>query len=66
MNLWTVYASPSDFPGQYVARRWVLDTPTTDVLVAATLEELRALLPPGLHCLPRNVLDDAVIVETWI
>jgi len=43
-----------------------LDKPTTNVIVADTLEEVRALLPPGLICMPRDVADDGVIVETWI
>jgi len=68
MNLpmWTVYMNPKDYPGKFVARCWDLDKPTTNVIVADTLEEVRALLPPGLICMPRDVADDGVIVETWI
>ena len=66
MNIWTVYASPADFPGLFVARRWEVDRPTADVLTAPTLAQLRAQLPLGLHRLARQPDDDSVIVECWI
>ena len=66
MNIWTVYYSPADYPGKFVARRWILDMPTTDVLVDDTLPALRERLPPGLYRMNRNPQDDPVIIETWI
>jgi hypothetical protein len=36
------------------------------VLRSASLETLRAMLPPGLRCLPREPGDEESIVETWI
>lgn len=66
MNIWTVYASPLDYPGQFVARRWIFHEPTGDLLVADTLEELRAMLPAGLERFERFDGDDPVIVECWL
>lgn len=66
LSIWTVYAHPSDFPDCYVARRFVRETPTDDVLVAPTLNELRMMLPPGLYRMPRNEFDEVNIVEVWI
>jgi hypothetical protein len=72
LYLWTVYANPTDFPGQYVARRWEAragdrePVPCAECIVRDTLDEVRADLPPGLYCMPRDPGDDPTIVETWL
>jgi ribosomal protein L37E len=70
LEMWTVYDHPKDQPDSFVARKWCVDGQTmlgtSDMFVASTLGELRALLPPGLHRLPRNEGDDPTIVETWL
>lgn len=66
LALWTVYDSPTDLPGRFVARKWLLDQPTNDLLEDKTLDGLRAKLPPGLTCLARLPQDDPKIVETWV
>lgn len=66
LELWTIYDSPIDLPGSFVARKWVLDTPTSELLQDKTLDGLRAKLPHGLHCMPRSPGDEPQIVETWI
>lgn len=69
---WTVYANPSDFPGQHVARRWAVrpgspePDPCAVCIVRDTLAEVRAALPPGLYRRPRASDDDPTIVETWL
>jgi hypothetical protein len=67
---WAVYDHPRDYPQSFVARRWVgiagKMIPTADMFVAETLDEVRALLPPGLVYFPRRRGDDPVIVETWL
>lgn len=65
LAIWTVYNNLKDFPGQYVALKWINDTPTQDLLAAGSLDSLRDLLPPGLVCMTRNTGDDPTIVETW-
>ena len=72
LHMWTVYQSPSDHPGvAFLARRSEIRTgfngviATRDIRKADTLDALRALLPPGLICLPRHPADDPVIVEVW-
>jgi malonyl-CoA/methylmalonyl-CoA synthetase len=66
VTLWVIYDSPRDFPGLFVARKWLNDRPTPDLLQGTTLKQLREQLPAGLHCLPRSEKDDPKIVETWI
>ena len=63
---WTIYKHPLDYPNKYVARKFVLDKPTSEILVGGTLEEIRKLLPLGLTCIDRHETDDPVIVETWL
>ena len=72
--MWTIYDHPRDYPDSWVARRWEVGgktrvpapIATSDMFVADTLEELRALLPPGLVCLNRLPLDDAKVKEVWV
>lgn len=68
-EMWTVDRNPPDFPHSYVARKWVIGkTPeaTCDVVTGETLEEVRAKLPAGLHCLNRCPEDQPLLVETWL
>ena len=70
LALWTIYDHPSDYPDHYVARKWLVEREgekaTDQYLMHTSLEGLRAQLPVGLYCLPRQELDDPVIVETWV
>lgn len=69
MPVFTIYFSPSDFAGKYVARLWNLESPTEYATVADTLEEIRATLPMiamGLRPINRFEEDDPCIVEVWI
>lgn len=66
LELWTVYDSPIDLPGRFVARKWVLDQPTNELVQDKTLDGLRAKLPRGLTRLERSPQDDPKILETWI
>ena len=67
---WTVYDHPRDYPDCFVARRWIGKggdvIATADMFTAATLEEVRALLPAGLIHFPRMPGDDPKIVEVWM
>ncbi len=63
----TVYNSPTDYPGKYVARVFDVDKPTTLAAVADTYEGLLEAIPTGnMVRLERNPQDDPVIVETWV
>lgn len=70
LSIWTVYDHPRDQPDAFVARRWDIQCgvtyATSDMFVAPTLNEIRALLPPGLVRMTRDVTDDPVIVESWV
>lgn len=64
--LWTIFDSPQDFPGLFVARRFNYDQPTDDIRLATTLGTIRAAIPQGLYRLERNPLDERRIVESWV
>jgi hypothetical protein len=36
--LWTIYKHPKDYPDSYVARKFVGETPTNEVIVSKRLE----------------------------
>ncbi len=66
--IWTIYSSPSDYPGKFVARPHSVkrEVALRCHLIADTLDEIREKLPFGLAQLDRSPGDDATIVETWI
>lgn len=73
LTLWTIYNHPTDAPEPfgYAVREWHVGDEggphaTSQVLFAMTLEDARALVPPGLFRLERDPNDDPVIVETWL
>jgi len=72
LSMWSVYWSPKDAPGLFVARRFLVGAglevpqPTTDMFTADSLLEVRALLPPGLTLIPRAEADHPVVVESWV
>lgn len=67
LSIWTVYENPKDFPGLFVARRWVGLKPTTDFFAHTELEPVRDFLRGlGLTCLERHPSDDPCILETWL
>jgi hypothetical protein len=67
LDMWTIYNGPKDFPGEFVARRFVLDQPTQDAFGGPTLAAVRQpFLDAGLYCMARADTDDPVIVETWL
>jgi hypothetical protein len=71
LAMWTVYDSPSDYPGKFVARRFYVDAsgvkPSGSIIIAENLETVRYILcaEMGLIRLTRNEEDDPKIVETW-
>jgi hypothetical protein len=73
MSMWTVYDSPSDMPGHFVARRFEItrhgSQPTDEYMSGQNLDMLRDLLTtlhPGLVCIPRSEQDEPHIVEVWL
>lgn len=69
--VWGVYCRPIEYPDHYVARRFVANAqgepiPTKEVLLADSLDQLRAMAPAGLTPVPRHPLDDPSMVEMWI
>jgi hypothetical protein len=67
LHIWTIYDRPSDFPHNYVARKFALDKPTDDFIVSPNLDALRQIMvDKGLTCLTRSPQDDPRIVESWL
>lgn len=66
LSIWTVYAEPEGCPHPYSARLFVNGRPTDQVLVADTLDGVRAQLPAYLTRMVRDPEDVPEIVESWI
>lgn len=74
LDMWTIYASPTDFPGKHVARLHRVtrtgSEPTSTCYIADTLEDCRdAMHAHGigkLECLGRDDEDEPQIVESWV
>jgi hypothetical protein len=77
LEIWTVYDHPSDFPDSFVAHKFVLDQPTDEIMIAATLPDLRKMIQnlSGNLAIPINSPttliqrwpdDDPKIVESWL
>jgi hypothetical protein len=71
MILYVIYEKPSDFPNDFVVRRWTTidGKPVAHAsphAITPTLEAARESIPPGLYCLPRFDQDDPVIREVWL
>ena len=62
---WVVTRDPPEHPGKFIARL-VTDTPSSYVLMADTLAELRAKLPAGVACSDRQPADPPEVVEIWL
>jgi hypothetical protein len=69
--LYTIYGRPLDYPDEFVCRRW--DGRTCMPIDRGepfargqTLDDVRRVLPVGLHNLGRQPGDDWAIVETWV
>ena len=61
---WVVTRDPPEHPDKVVARL-VTEAPTPYVLVADTLAELHAQLPPYLARAGRQPADPPEVVEIW-
>jgi hypothetical protein len=61
---WIIEHNPPEHSGKYVAR-FATTQPTIYVMLADTLDELQAMLPPGLARSPRQPVDPPDVVEIW-
>lgn len=76
LPFWVVHYNSPRYPHIYHARAWsvpahgngsvVQPQPYLGIIVAPTLETIRALLPPGMTNVPRARDDDWHIVERWL
>lgn len=66
LEMWAVYSHPKDYPEKFVARKWLGDQPTAEIILGDTVEEVRKNLPPALFRIPRVQGDDPAIVEVWL
>lgn len=77
LSIWTLYDHPADFPGEWVARRWVIAkgvySHTDDMVADADLNVVRRHVFADLErrgmspvYLPRSPGDDPVIKGVWL
>ena len=67
LPIWVVYDHPKDFPNNYVARLWIGEKLTGDMMIAPDIDMLRDELERrGLVKLMPQEGDDPVILETWL
>lgn len=71
LSLWTVYNRPKEFPGHFVARKFMIAPdgayPTEETFKAKELADVRREMEKlGLFRMHRSPGDDDKIVETWI
>ncbi len=73
MEQWVVYDHPTDYPDEYIARRWEITKDgikaTDDVIASRELKYVRAHIlrvMPGAVRLQRASDDDPKIVEVWL
>lgn len=70
LDIWKVYRSPRDCPGQFVARRYMRRAGhlamTADRITAPSLAELRRRLPAGLMQIPSGETERRDVLEVWI
>jgi hypothetical protein len=66
---YAIYDHPADFPDGYVVRTWLIEAGQVqagEARTAATLEEARALIPPGTELIENVYEDDPKIIEVWM
>jgi hypothetical protein len=59
IEIWTIYKHPRDYPEKYVARKFINDKPTNQLISSITYDELIHILLslyPYLTCLERVVV----------
>lgn len=65
----TIYDHPTDYPDQFVARKFKLDKPTDNMFADEDLEKVREWAQAQFgympHVLARTDADDPVILEVW-
>ena len=71
--MWRVYKHPKDYPGEYVARKFLITEdfygPTYELISSRSLRDVRNVLQrlyPGLIQLKRLPDDGPHIVEVWL
>lgn len=71
LEMWVIYDNPSDYPGRFVARKYLVSPDghnvTEDLLICINLDGLRdILISLGKVNIGRMDNDDPVIKEVWI
>jgi hypothetical protein len=67
LAIWTVYCRPSDYPTEYIARKFLLDKSTDEIVRSPTIEGIhREMMRRRLIWMDRQAGDDPTIVETWV
>lgn len=70
LPIWKIYERPPDAPDGFVVRRWMMEdgvvTADSVSFQTRTLEEARALVPPGLFLMPQYEGEEPCVREVWL
>lgn len=67
LSIWTVYDSPLDAPGKYVARLFKNDKPQDTVIVSGNIQDIQDILYAlGLMPIARSPEDEEHIMGSWL
>lgn len=72
IDQYVIYDHPSDDPDHFVVRRWAITAACVTPLESTAVDSIDAArrviqdLAPGSVCVGRQLLDDPVIVESWL
>lgn len=64
---WTIYDHPYDHPNHFVARKFIGEKPTEQLILTDNLPSLYTLIPPRFDVfIPRSREDDPKIIGVYI
>lgn len=72
MKQLAIYFNPSDYPGQYIVRGWVIGYPNPipdlePMYIGDSIEEARDIArSKKLFNVGRSSNDDSVLIEVWV
>jgi|WetSurMetagenome_2_1015567.scaffolds.fasta_scaffold358973_2 hypothetical protein len=72
LEMWTLYYSPKDYPGEFVVRKWIVNGSNETEAREITAREKSKYeaqmngIPHWAVCIGRYPEDDNCIVGTWV
>ncbi len=67
IEIWVLYNRPIDYPNGFIARKFLNNEPTSEVIKSQDIDFIRwRLRDRGLVPVPRDKNDALAIVECWM